>query len=103
MGGRGAINHAPTYVEIVRAEGLPVEEQVPVGLDAMQGQVDRDQDELALDVLVRHGAAVALRVHSCVNFEGQHRKGSTAKNSRYLRGLGSAGESSSISRLILYY
>lgn len=49
-------------MKAVRAEGLHVEEKVSVGLDAMQRQVDRDQDELALDVLVRHGAAVALRV-----------------------------------------
>lgn len=65
-----SITRRRTYVEVVRAEGLPVEEQVSIGLDAMQGQVDRDQDELALDVLVRHGAAVALRVrssHACIS------------------------------------
>lgn len=56
-------------MEIVRTERFPVEEQVAVGLDAMQGQVDRYQDELALDVLVGHGAAVALRVRRA-RFEG---------------------------------
>lgn len=50
-----------THVKAVRAEGPHVEEKVSVGLHAMQRQVDRDQDELALYVLVRHGAAVALR------------------------------------------
>lgn len=50
-----------THMELVRAEGFPVEEHVSVGLDTVQRQVDRDQDELALDVLVRHRAAVALR------------------------------------------
>lgn len=68
-GGGGSRADERTHVEIVRTEGFPVEEQVAVGLDTMQGQVDRDQDELALDVLVGHGAAVALRVR-CAHFEG---------------------------------
>lgn len=50
-----------TYVELVRAEGLPVKEEVPVCLDPMQGQVDRYQNEFAFDVLIGHGAAVALK------------------------------------------
>lgn len=53
-------------MKAVRAEGPHVEEQVPVGLDAVQREIDRDEDELALDVLVRHGAAVALRARANV-------------------------------------
>lgn len=58
---RNSLPRFATHVKAVRAEGLHVEEEVSVGLDAVQDQVDRDQHELPLDVLVRHGAAVALR------------------------------------------
>lgn len=44
----------------MRAERLPIEEQMPVRLYPMQSQVDRDQHELALDVLVGYGATIAL-------------------------------------------
>lgn len=44
----------------MRAEGLAIEEKMSVRLYPMQSQVDRDQHELALDVLVGDGATIPL-------------------------------------------